>query len=175
MLAVFDSCRNLFGQRLGRVDAVFAAHVAMRHQANRIRPKRAHQHAARLQPRRKLARALPRRQPEDHDVGLHRRRDRSPRPRCAPAPRPATARWRDPRRAASALLRAQSVPPPPARPPAACRRPMLCGRRAPAPSVPPNPPASIPPARPVPSTGRTSPCRSRASAPSRPRPAPRPR
>ena len=75
--------------------------------------------------------------------------------------------------AASVLLRAQSVPQRPARPPASCRRPMLCGRRARAPSMLPNPPASIPPARPIPSTSKTSPCRIRASAPSHPRPAPR--
>ena len=49
-----------------------AAHVAVRHQANRVRPKRAGQNAARLQPRYQVSCTLPCRQPENHDIGLNR-------------------------------------------------------------------------------------------------------
>ena len=57
----FDLRLNFFAQRLGGVDAIFPAHVTMCHDANRIRPERTRQHAARFQPRRQFGRALPRR------------------------------------------------------------------------------------------------------------------
>ncbi len=160
-------------QRLGSVDALSAAHVAVRHQADRVRPERADQHAARLEPGDEIGSAAASRQPEDRRYWFPLSRDRSTRLLCLQAPRPAIARWHDRPRAAPVLLRAQSILPRPARPPASFRRPAPCERPAPAPSTPPSPPASILPARPVPSTGRTSPCRIRASAFSHRRPAPR--
>src|SRR5208337_3465407 len=50
---------NLSAQRFGGVDAVVAAHVAMRHEADGIRSESTGQYAAGLQPRRKIGRALP--------------------------------------------------------------------------------------------------------------------
>ena len=64
---------DFFCQRLGRIDAIFPAHVAVRHDANRVRTECADKNSARLQPRDKFRSALPRRQPEDHDIGLDRR------------------------------------------------------------------------------------------------------
>ena len=127
-----------------------AAHVAMRYQANRVRAKRAGEHAARLQPRCQLCRSRPRRQSENHDVGLNRFEIDCHAFGVRSAPPPAGAHWRDLPRAAPARLRAQSARLRPAHPPASCRRLMLSGKPAPSPSVPPKPTSIDPTGAPSP-------------------------
>ncbi len=90
------SALNLLGQRLGRVDAVFAAHIAMRHQRG-SHPARTRRPALRAAFSRAAssARALPRSPTGRSRCSFRPIPDRSTRPRYAPALRPAAAHWHD--------------------------------------------------------------------------------